>query len=212
MNGWSAKYALIILFITCIIFVCGCTSTTPAPVSNSLPSDKFVTIYEEYHDEGTVIEGNGTVTFIPVPCPVPMPFDNGLIKGYTQQYQFIDKNFKVFYGTYYFRHYPYSGYTTAYYRVIDGFPYALESNLTILDIDKNGTINASYMNQSVMLKIGDKWQSPISIRTENLSLQIDIDGKYMSGEYRPFVIQYNTSWSVENKGLFDKTNAKGSSL
>ena len=210
MNGWSAKYALIILFIACVIFVCGCTSTTPAPVSNSLPSDKFVTIYEEYHDEGTVIEGTGIVSYIPVPCPVPMPFDNNFIKTDSQQYQSIHKNFKVYYGTFYFRYYPYNGYTTANYRVIDGFPYTLESNLMILDVDKNGTINASYMNQSIILKIGDKWQSPTATRIKNESLQLLVNGNYFSGVYKPFVVQYNTSWSVENKGLFDKASAKNS--
>jgi hypothetical protein len=203
MNSRPVINALIILFIACIIFVCGCTSTTPAPVSNSLPSDKFVTIYEEYHDEGTVVEGNGTVVYVPVPCPVPMPFDNDLINGYAQQYQSTHTNFKIFYGTYYFRYYPYSGYTTAYYRAINEFPATLESNLTILDVDKNGTINASYMNQSVMLKIGDKWQSPIQTRIKNESLQVGNDS-YFSGVYQPFVVRYNTSWSVENKGLFDK--------
>ncbi len=210
MKSRFTKYAIIILFIASIIFVCGCTNTSPAPVSNSLPSDKFVTIYEEYHDEGTVIAGNGTVAYIPVPCPVPMPFDNNLISGFAQQYKSTNTNFKIFYGTYYFRYYPGYGYTTAYYRAIDGFPYTLESNLTVLDVDKNGTINASYMNQSVMLKIGDKWQSPIATRIKNESLQLLVNGSYFSGVYGPFVVQYNTSWSVENKGLFDKASAKSS--
>lgn len=207
MKSWSAKLILTILFIVSLIFVCGCSSTSPTPVSNSLPSDKFVAIYEEYHDEGTVIEGTGDIAYIPVPCPVPMPFDNDLIKGNTQYYQSIDKNFKIFYGTYYFRYYPNSGYTTANYRVIDGYPYTLESNLTILGIDRNGTINANYMNQSVILKVGDKWQSPVATRVENQSLQIVVNGNYFSGVYRPFVVQYNTSWTVENKGMFDKSNA-----
>jgi hypothetical protein len=169
-----------------------------------------VTIYEEYHDEGTVIEGTGNIAYIPVPCPVPMPFDNNLINDTARYYQSIDKNFKIFYGTYYFRYYPNYGYTTANYRVIDGYPYTLESNLTVLDIDKNGTINASYMNQSVILKIGDKWQSPIATRVENQSLQLVVNGNYFSGVYKPLIVQYNTSWTVENKGMFDKLSVKSS--
>jgi hypothetical protein len=156
-----------------------------------------------------VIEGTGNIASFPVPCPVPMPYDNNLINDYARQFQ-SDKNFKVFYSTYYFRYYPYSGYTTASYRVIDVYPYTLESNFTILDIDRTGTINASYMNHSIMLKVGDKWQSPVATRIKNESLQIVINGNYFSGVYKPFVVQYDTSWTVENKGMFDKVNVKSS--
>jgi hypothetical protein len=206
MKSWSAKLIVAILFIVSLIFVCGCSGTSPTPVSNSLPSDKFVAIYEEYHDEGTVIEGTGNIAYFPVPCPVPMPYDEHLIQGYSQQ----DQSTKAFYSTYYFRYYPYSGYTTASYRFINIYPYTLESNLTILDIDRNGMINASYMNQSVILNVGDTWQSPNTTRTNNLSLQLLGDNGYLSGVYRPFTIQYTTYWSVENKGLFNKSNVASS--
>ena len=124
----------------------------------------------------------------------------------TSQYAYINGNFKIFYGTYYFNSSPATQFTRADYGAIYDLPYTLRSNLTILSIDKNGTINASYMNQSVILKPGDTWQSPVQTTIGNQSFRIVVGNDYFSDVYRPFVVRDNTSWTVENKGMFDKSN------
>ena len=79
MKHRLANYALLILIITGVVFITFCVGTS----SNTLSNDKYVAIYEEYNNHSEVIEGNGTVAFIPVPCPVPLPFDyNGSRERY----------------------------------------------------------------------------------------------------------------------------------
>ena len=202
MKHRLANYALLILIITGVVFITFCVGTS----SNTLSNDKYVAIYEEYNNHSEVIAGNGTVVCIPVPCPVPRPFDYNGSGGYAEQYSNINGNFKIFYGTYYFNSSPATQFTRADYGAIYDLPYTLRSNLTILSIDKNGTINASYMNQSVILKPGDTWQSPVQTTIGNQSFRIVVNGDYFSDVYRPFVVRDNTSWTVENKGMFNKSN------
>ena len=191
---------LLLLSIACILLVSGCSTT-----NTSITTAKFSVVYEEYHDNGTIIAGNGTVSDIPVPCPVPLPFDNTLINQTGQRFATSDPNFKMLYTTYYYRDYPYGGYATSYDHPVDGFPYTLESNFTVISVDENGTLQGSYQGQNVTLKPGDKWQSSNTSRTQNLSLQVVVNNNPMSGIYQPFTVQYTTYWTVENKGLFDKT-------
>jgi hypothetical protein len=114
---------------------------------------------------------------------------------------------KIFYGTYYLFNYPNSGYMNAYYGGIYGYPFTLKSNLTILNVDRNGTVNASYMDRPVILKTGEICRSPVDSRIENRTFEVVSGDKYFNTcVYQPFLVLYYTSWSVENKGMFDKTN------
>ena len=202
MKHRLANYALLILIIIGVVFITFCVGTS----SNTLSNDKYVAVYEEYNNHSEVIEGNGTVAFMPVPCPVPEPFDYNGSERSTWQYNNINGNLKIFYGTYYFNSSPATQFTRADCGGIDDLPYTLRSNLTILSIDKNGTINASYMNRSVILKIGDTWQSPVQTTIGNQSFRVVVNRDYFSEVYRPFVVRDNTSWTVENKGMFNKSN------
>ena len=201
MKHRLAIYALLILIIIGVVFITFCVGTG----SNILSNDKYVAIYEEYNNHSEVIGGNDTVAFFPMPCPVPLPFDYNNSRGDTSGYGWIKGNFKIYYGTYYFNSSPATQYTRADSGAIYDLPYTLRSNLTILSIDKNGTINASYMNQTVILKVGDSWQSPIETSIGNQSFQIVVGSNYFSGVFKQFVVEDNTSWTVENKGMFDKS-------
>jgi len=109
MKHSLANYALLILIITGVVFITFCVGTS----SNTLSNDNYVAIYEEYNNHSEVIAGNGTVVCIPVPCPVPRPFDYNGSEGYAEQYSSINGNFKIFYGTYYFNSSPATQFTRA---------------------------------------------------------------------------------------------------
>ncbi len=205
---------LLIISIAFIIFTAsGGTSQSLANVTagqkfNSLSPDEYVAIYQEYHEKGVIISGNGTVISYPEPCPRPRPFDYNGSLGYLEEYPIINYSLKIFHGDFKYYETPAISYVRASYGGIYSYPSLLESNLTVLDVDENGTIYANYNNQPVILNVGDVWQSSPGTRIENQTFQVEIGGNPFSGVYRPFTVQYNSSWSFENKGIFDKSDFK----
>jgi hypothetical protein len=175
---------------------------------NSITPEKYVAVYQEYHENGIIISGNGTVVSYPEPCPRPHPFDYNGSQGYYEEYPTINYSLKIFYGVFKYYETPALSNVRASYGGIYSYPHMSESNLTIFNVDENGTVYASYNNQSVILNVGDVWQSPQETRMENQTFQVEIDGNPFSGVYRPFIVQYNSSWSFENKGIFDKSSFK----
>ncbi len=76
-----------LLFISVVLLTCGCISpSTSDQSSNGLPRGKYVALYQEYHEDGVVIQGNGTIPYFPEPRPTPSPFDYDGSKGYSMQY------------------------------------------------------------------------------------------------------------------------------
>ncbi len=116
---------------------------------------------------------------------------------------FVNDNLKLFYGDYKYYSDPAWSHGSEYYGGVYEYPATMESNLTIFGIDKYGTVNASYGNQSIQLKQGDTWQSPVMTWIENKTFQVNTMN---SGVYLPFVVRYESTWKIENRGMFDKSN------
>lgn len=198
----------IVIIILIALAVCGCASPGPAGHgASALPTDKYVALYEEYDVEGTVLEGDGTIMFIPAPCPVPHPFDYNGTRGFLEEYPTVNDDLKAMYGWYMVYSSPATWFSTARYRGIYSLPYTLDSKLTIREIDANGTIIGSYYDANVTLKVGDVWRSMVTSIVKNESHYIaDNLTSFSTSSMRPFLIQYNYSWTVENKGVFPKVN------
>jgi len=195
---------LALLFISVALMTCGCTFPGTSDQSSSgLPHNKYIALYQEYNENGVVIQGNGTIPYFPEPAPTPSPFDYNGSLGYTTQYPAVNDSLKMFFADYKYYSDPAWSHTRVYYGAVYQYPCTLESNLTVFGVDENGIINASYGNQSVRLKIGDSWQSPVMTRIENKMFQVNAMN---SGVYLPFRVCYNSTWTVENKGMFEKSN------
>lgn len=201
------KKCILGLAIFLVLITCGCS--TPVATNQNLTElsrDKYVAVYEEFHDNGTVVEGNGTIIFLPVPQPTPAPFDYNGKYEYSSQYPVVNSSLKIFYASYKYYLTPGTMYNVVGYGAVYGYPHELNSNLTVEGIDINGTIYAHYQNETVTLKTGDVWKSPVSTRIENQSFQVEDNTSSISSNYRPFVVRYDSYWIVENKGMFDKSS------
>ncbi|MGA9138794.1 MAG: hypothetical protein WBZ29_01120 [Methanocella sp.] len=164
-------------------------------------------LYEEYVDNATILEGNGTVLYIPVPCPVPHPFDYNGSQGFREQYPAVNDDLKIMYGTYNVYSHPAGSYSTARYRGIYALPFTLDSGLVIREIDASGTIYAADHGMNTTLKVGDTWRSMDVTLVKNESLPLVSDNSSFSNlTYRPFSVRHDYSCLVENKGIFPKSN------
>jgi hypothetical protein len=201
----------IVLIIGIVVLTCGCASPGPAGTgADTLPVDRYVALYEENDTIGSVPAGNVTIAYMPVPCPRPLPFDYNGTLGYSGQYPEVNDDLKVMYGSYVVVDHPAGGYSTACYRGIYELPFTLDSGLKIWGIDAAGTINASYYDANVTLKVGDVWKSMLISIVKNESLHIIGDNiTFGNFVYQPFTVQYNYSWTIENKGMFPKANITG---
>ena len=177
----------------------------------TLPADKYVAIYEEYNEDWKILEGNGTVLLTVESTPVPKPFDFDGSLGYSEQYADAPGDFKVFNCVFYYYSSPAEKYTNPNYGCYNVPIYHLwlVANMAVYDIDENGTLNATYNNEPVIIKAGEKWQSPVKSEIKNQTFEIVTDGKTAhSGVFHRFKVQYNSTWIVENKGVFNKSNLK----
>jgi hypothetical protein len=87
-------------------------------------------------------------------------------------------------------------------------PYELEPGLTINHIDKNGTIELSYENESINIPTGSTWKSPvISVWNETNTVKFPppnlITGEDHGTNYT-YTLQFTRTWNIENKGIYDK--------
>jgi len=87
-------------------------------------------------------------------------------------------------------------------------PYDLEPGLTISHINKNGTVELSYGNESINLPPQSTWKSPI-ISTWNETNTINypppdgITGEDHGINYT-YTIQFTRAWNIENMGIYNK--------
>jgi hypothetical protein len=77
----------------------------------------------------------------------------------------------------------------SYVRGIYGFPYRMESGVTITGVDQNGTIQMSYNNESINLGHGETWESPI------ISSRIATFSSYPGNA----TLEFNMSWWIYNE-------------
>jgi hypothetical protein len=68
------------------------------------------------------------------------------------------------------------------------------------DIDRNGTIYGSYENKSIVLRSGEQWTSPVFSEIKSGS------GTGMDRQPYSYRASFNTTWTIANLGVFDKSN------
>jgi hypothetical protein len=202
-----AKYGLIILLIACIILICGCLGAK----SGTLPSNKYVAVYEEKTDGGTIVSGY-----------YPYPIYPGGPMGYMKPFFYKQSDYpsggfpysmndstKLLLGVLYIQGSS-SVYISSNLSVLEIYdlPYMLEPGLTITGIDKNGTVEMSYDNVSINLPPGSAWNSPVIATWNETDIVKYPPPDWATGEDHgtnyTYTVQYTRIWAIENKGIYDK--------
>jgi hypothetical protein len=205
------------LLIVCILIfgllLCGCVNDNSNNAKDMLPADKYVAIYEEYTVNSKLI-GNtpykpGPPFWSPTPF-MPSDYDNssGIMGQFLASYGYnVNDSFKILYG----KRFNYDNpvvYGQGGFHIagIYELPYAIDEGFTIVNISKNGTIYATYDNQSIYLKVGDTWASSITTRNETgRYYTYDIPNQTTGNiTYFDWPVQTNTSFKIANKGIYGK--------
>lgn len=191
---------LIICLLSWIIVVSGCSISN----QNSLPSDKYVALYEEIHDVGEVVSGVSPMTEGAQP-PIPFFYDKS---SYNPPGGFpypINDSLKILFG----------GYTQKESRVrlvtslnvveIYDFPNTPGPGLTITAVENDGTVKMMYDNESVEIAPGHIWTAPAIPKWNETNVGTDpssgINGQVNRINY---TVQYTRTITIENKGVMDK--------
>ena len=207
---------LLICFIA-IAFGCVTDKTNQATGQASpLPSDKYVAIDEYLATNATVT--NGSYDGLPHITP-PVFYDyDGSVSGdnpasgsswenataYISDlyYPAVNTSFKALYGTVYYHDVaPMDTRTGVRVRGIYGYPYVLESGIVISDIDSNGTIFGSYHNTTITLRSGEHWTTPALVDMKS--------SRNTGGNQSSYTAAFNTTWTITNLGVVDKSRLTG---
>lgn len=219
MANRSGIIALVLLLLSGVAVMSGCLSAA----GDILPQDKYIAIEEHLQVHSDLISGE--YPFPPhITPPVAFIYDgsstgSNWAEGSSWenarpefQYPEINSMFKALLGTSYYQDVaPMDTRTGLKVAGIYGFPYACESGFKVEGITRNGTIYGSYNNTSIVLKPGEQWVSPVSSETRTTN------GTRSWGNWSPngmtydnttysYTATYNTSWTVSNLGLLDKSN------
>lgn len=214
LSGINIRKLAIILLpllaITMVLSTSGCSDSSHE--TDGLSPNKYVALFEMVYERYNVSEGK---MFAPYTDPYPPFFDYDGSHGLARNYTPVNDSLKILYGTYYFTFSPDRMRGRLDVRGIYRFPDTTLRNLTITGADDNGTVYMRYDNQTISLKAGDRWESPvISSWTEIHDFNTTVTS-YMNGttpEVIPVHVYYKllfeTSFYVENKGMFDKAEIK----
>lgn len=206
------------LLILCILFldllICGCTTYNSNTLTDKLPQDKYVVIYEEYYNNSTLIGNTTYKPSDPWPIPVPiLPFD------YNNSTDFLDKvglitngsvndSFKILYGKMAYTESPTAyGWEGVDSKGVYDLPFTPEDRFSIVNIYRNGTIYAIFDNESIYLKPGDNWTSPVTTGTMMGVYHTNDIPQPSNGTviYFPWPVSYNMSYTITNMGMYNKS-------
>ena len=194
----------ILIIIMSIVPICGCLTGSKDGPSNT-STNVYIAPYEKSDENYQIIEGKYT---LPTMAATPQPqeysqFDYNYSNHYSW-YPTKNDSLKILYGTYYFHLTPQRQWEDQLnVRGIYSYPYSCESGLVINDVDNNGTIYATYNNESVILKTGDVWTSPVfSIMENRTYMGIDYNVSIKKEMYYKALL--NTTWTVKNLGVYNK--------
>lgn len=205
---------LIFSILSFIVVLCGCINPG-SNMEDKIPSDKYVAIYEEYTNTSKLI---GNTTYVPgwqspIPGPI-MPFDynnsSGLISTFQFEAPIVNDSLKILYGKMIHIDNPnVYGDEGVFLSCIYDLPYTNENGFTIMNVTRNGTINAVYDNGPIILRPGDSWTSPITSGTTMGSYYTMDPRLYNSSNgilpYLPWPVSYNRSFTITNKGIYSKS-------
>ena len=211
------------LLIVCILIfsllICGCTYFSSNTSKDTIPSDKYVAILEEYTNSSTLIGTPPNATIRPFPIPTPVPtFDYDNSQGQLQ-YELgpygitANDSFKILIGKIsYFDTPTMLGYMGIGLMGVYDLPYTVDDGFTIVNVTRNGTIMAIYNNQSIILKPGENWTTTSSANITGAYLA----NKFNTSDYTdytnmtimPWPIHRELSYTFTNKGIFNKSLVK----
>lgn len=210
------KYSLLVTgIIISSLLICGCTTTNSNTSKDTLSSDKYVAVYEEYTNSSKLIGDTTYIPFGPWPIPMPIiPFDYNNSSGVLISHRIINSStindsFKILYGRMNNIDNPNAyGQSGVWVTCVYMLPYTNENGFTIMNISRNGTIYAIYNNESIYLKPGDTWSSLITTGTtmgsySTLDPRVFNSSNGIVGHF-PWPVSYNTSFTIENKGIYNK--------
>jgi len=210
----NTRIFLAILLILFMVTLSGCASNITSS-GNSLPHDKYVAIEEYMKTNCTII--NGSYNSLPhITLPAFFDYDgsaNGSnpaegsswtgFQSYISNnyYPAVNDSFKVLYGSAYYRDVaPMDTRTGVMIKGIYSYPYVCDSGFVLRDIDRNGTIYGSYNNTSIVLRRGEQWTTPLYTDIKSNS------GTDMFQKPFSYTASFNTTWTITNLGILDKSN------
>jgi len=151
---------------------------------------------------------------MPIPTPVPMlDFDNshGATKRYLQDYGVtINDSFKVFLFRESFIDTPTSlGFLGMGVNGVYDLPYTIVDGFNIVNITSNGTIMATYNDQSITLRPGENMTMTIgSINTTGAYLANKINNNtydFANTTAMPWPVHNEQTYILTNEGIFNKS-------
>jgi hypothetical protein len=205
MNIKTITYGLIMFLLMVSIFTSGCINNVNG---NDLSSKKYVAIEADLRADGNIISGYlpPTASGDAMP-PIPFYYNKDLVHmyyynnsvDYPLEYPIKNESMKILLGEYHIQNRPWTETRTLSVIGIYGYPYTFDNGPTILNVDKNGTVQMAYHNQSFNVTVGEEWTSPIiSTNVETYNGTTIVEGAYS------YTVKFNTTWIISNLGLYEK--------
>lgn len=214
------KHSLIVgLIVITGLLISGCINFDGAS-EDMLSKDEFVAVLEEY-DNCSFLIGNTTyppVRPYPIPMPVfPFPFKNneimqsqGYMEGFGKNIS-VNDSLKILHCKRLWTDTPtmigsgYGSLTGVY-----SLPYTIENVFTIQKITRNGTISATYGNQTINLKPGEKWTGILSSENATGAYYTNMGNNstwFIDGvtTLLPWPVRNEISVTITNEGIFNKS-------
>jgi hypothetical protein len=192
------------------ISISGCTGSSQD--NGNISTGQYVALFEMVTDSYTILEGQPLHPVMM--APLPPSFDYDVSHGQIRQYTPVNDSLKIVFGKYYFTNDVSRNRGMLDVKGIYYLPFSPERNLTIDSIDANGTVHMTYNGEPVSLAVGDMWNSPVTgTWTETQDHYLDIisfvngtpETKHVRDYYK---VRWNSTFYVQNKGLFDKSDVK----
>jgi|WetSurMetagenome_2_1015567.scaffolds.fasta_scaffold274715_1 hypothetical protein len=184
-----------LLIFIILVFTSGCINNQ---YKNMLSSSKYVALEIDIRDTGVLQSG----TPLQVPSAVPYPTffysTNFSPLPYPADYPPKNESLKMLIGTYHIDDTPDLLSGTLNVTGVYDYPFKYDSNLTILGVDQNGTIQIKFCSETVLLRPSDIWTSPVvSTRTATITRP------YYDTSYS-YTVNYSTTYTLNYLSLCDK--------
>jgi hypothetical protein len=210
-------YLRIVCILVFAIMACGCIYNSTDSSIGMISSDRYVAILVDHTNHSTLI---GTTPYTPIqPPPIPTPtpmfdYDNshGMLKGELSQYGVtVNDSFKVLIGKIYYIDTPTTvGCLGMDIKGVYALPYTVEDELTLVNVTSNGTIIATFENQTIYMEPGQDWAATIaSANTTGAYLANTKNNNsfdYSNMSVMPWPVTSEISARFTNKGIFNKSN------
>ncbi len=180
----------------------GCLYENNEKASDELPSNQYIAISESCVNFGTIIDNYNNISIANVPSPEvtePFKYNNSWAARWLST---NNSSLKSVYGYQTFYNDPAYNHSLNVSGIY-GYPYTLQSGLTIMNIFKNGTINATFNNIPVVIMAGESWRCPTNTTfiAKKKLITLNPDRSFGDGI---FTLRYNSTYTVTNMGVYPK--------